>query len=450
MQRSPLNISFREVAMSSFVSGIKEKLLTQLENINQIRWLFTSDPLKDFSRKRKLDFKEMIHFLLSMGGKSLGVELLEYFSYDPNVVTKSAFVQRRDKIHPEALEMLFHMFTDTIEPISYYEKYRLLAVDGSDLCISFNPEDQTTHFPNGPHAKGFNLLHMNALYDLTNRLYVDALIQPGRKVAERQALVKMVDRSTITGKVIIVGDRGYENYNACEHITQKGWDYVIRIKDTNSNGIASGLFLPKKEIFDIDYAFEMTRQQTKEVKANPLRYKFLPKNQFFDFLPQDSKETYPFKFRILRFPITETTYEVIITSLDRFNFPLEKIKEIYHMRWGIETSFRELKYAIGLSNFHAKKVAYILQEIFARLTMYNFCEAITTHVVILHADRKYEYQVNFTVAIAICLQFFRVRNLSPPNVEALIKKNILPLRPGRNDPRKVKTRSAVSFLYRVA
>lgn len=64
----------------------------------------------------------------------------------------------------------------------------------------------------------------------------------------------------------------------------------------------------------------MTRQQTKEVKANPLRYKFLPKNQFFDFLPQDSKETYPFKFRILRFPITETTYEVIITSLDRFNF----------------------------------------------------------------------------------------------------------------------------------
>lgn len=68
----------------------------------------------------------------------------------------------------------------------------------------------------------------------------------------------------------------------------------------------------------------------------------------------------------------------------------------------------------------------------------TFCEAITTHVVILHADRKYEYQVNFTVAIAICLQFFRVRNLSPPNVEALIKKNILPLRPGRNDLAKSK------------
>ena len=25
------------------------------------------------------------------------------------------------------------------------------------------------------------------------------------------------------------------------------------------------------------------------------------------------------------------------------------------MRWGIETSFRELKYAVGLTSFHSKK-----------------------------------------------------------------------------------------------
>jgi len=72
-----------------------------------------------------------------------------------------------------------------------------------------------------------------------------------------------------------------------------------------------------------------------------------------------------------------------------------KIKEIYALRWGIETSFRELKYAIGLSNFHAKKVAYIKQEIFARLTLYNLCQAITTKVVINNKKTKYSYQVNF-------------------------------------------------------
>lgn len=61
------------------------------------------------------------------------------------------------------------------------------------------------------------------------------------------------------------------------------------------------------------------------------------------------------------------------------------------MRWGIETLFRELKYSIGLSNFHAKKVTYILQEIYAKLTMYNFCEVITSFVVIHQSDIKHLY-----------------------------------------------------------
>ena len=39
---------------------------------------------------------------------------------------------------------------------------------------------------------------------------------------------------------------------------------------------------------------------------------------------------------------------------------------------------------------------------------------------------------------------------SPPDVEALISKEILPVRPGRHDPRKVDHKKAVSFLYRVA
>jgi hypothetical protein len=437
--------------MNKYSKKVKSNLLHLLNELDSCSWLFTRNPEKDFSRKRKLDFKEMIRIILSMGGKSLNFELLEYFSYETDMVTKSAFVQQRDKILPEAFETLFHSFNNTLKEKKLHGGYRLLAVDGTDLCIPFNSNDQDTHFPNGPKAKGFNLLHVNVMYDLCSRTYVDALIQPGRKAAERQALIKMVERSKIKEKVIIIGDRGYENYNACEHIIQKGWDYIIRIKDVASNGIASGLSLPKEDVFDIECKFEMTRSQTKATKNNKQKYKFLPANQVFDYLPAKSKNTYPFRFRVLRFPITDNAYEVIITSLSKETFPAEKIKELYCMRWGIETSFRELKYAIGLTNFHSKKVPYILQEIFAKLIMYNFCEAITTHVIVQQANRKHTYQVNFTVAIAICLHYFRCRkNIRPPNVEALIQKNILPVRPNRKDPRKVKTRSAVSFLYRVA
>lgn len=235
----------------------------------------------------------------------------------------------------------------------------------------------------------------------------------------------MVDRSDIKDKTILIADRGYESYNVFEHIAKKEWKYVIRVKDINSNGIISAISLPKQKEFDIKYSILLTRRQTKEIKANPEKYKFMPANQNFDYLPVGDKENYQMNFRIVRFAIAEN------------EFPTERIKEIYHMRWGIETSFRELKYAIGLTSFHSKKTAYIIQEIFARLTMYNFCEIITTHVVIQQKDRKYSYQVNFTIAISICLHYFRCMNaVPPPNVEALIQKNILPARDGRKDHRK--------------
>lgn len=88
-----------------------------------------------------------------------------------------------------------------------------------------------------------------------------------------------------------------------------------------------------------------------------------------------------------------------------------KLKELYHLRWGIETSFRELKYAIGLTSFHAKKVDYIKQEIFARLTLYNYCELITTYVVEHTENISKKNQVNFTIAIYICREYLR-RNLN--------------------------------------
>lgn len=102
----------------------------------------------------------------------------------------------------------------------------------------------------------------------------------------------------------------------------------------------------------------------------------------FAYLDQHTNEFYPISFRVVRFKITDNAYEAIITNLDAEEFSSQKIKKLYHMRWGIKISFRELKYAMGLISFHSKKVKHITQEIFARLTMYNFCELITMHIVI--------------------------------------------------------------------
>ncbi len=65
----------------------------------------------------------------------------------------------------------------------------------------------------------------------------------------------------------------------------------------------------------------------------------MPNNQTFDCLPLKSKDTYTMSFRIARFAITDDSYEMLVTNLDRSEFSTNDLKEIYHLRWGIETSF---------------------------------------------------------------------------------------------------------------
>ena len=264
---------------------------------------------------------------------------------------------------------------------------------------------------------------------------------------EFRACATMIDRSKLEN-VILVADRGYENYNIFAHAIEKGWKFAIRVKDKNSNGIASGLNLPPNDEFDIDITQIFSRKNTKTTKN--AGYKWMPVNQVFDYLPRKSDKTYELSFRIIRFPIGSNSYEIIITNLDRNIFDVKKIKEIYHLRWGIETSFRELKYAIGLTSFHARKPDFIKQEIYARLLLYNYCELITTHVIKQMKNNDKTKQVNFTIAIYICREYLRnKRNLSPPDVINLIEKHVLPVRPGRKDPRKVKPQASVSFLYKI-
>ena len=73
---------------------------------------FVKNPGKDFTRNRKLTFEYVINLLLSMGGNNLYKELFEYFKYDADTASSSAFVQQRAKILPSALEFLFKNFTE--------------------------------------------------------------------------------------------------------------------------------------------------------------------------------------------------------------------------------------------------------------------------------------------------------------------------------------------------
>lgn len=117
----------------------------------------------------------------------------------------------------------------------------------------------------------------------------------------------------------------------------------------------------------------------------------------------------------------------------------------------IETSFRELKHVIGTSNFHSKKREYIEMEVWARLLLYNFCSIITGHVLINRKGPKHLLQVNYSAAYKACHYFLRFHNGEPPpNIEGLIEKNILSIRPYRKYVRQHRFRIPDNFIYRFA
>jgi hypothetical protein len=442
-KEAPLMNNYADIVMQN-LNSIIDKMAKSPES-------FVKKPGKYFSRNRKLPFDKVVKSLISMGGNSIYKELLDSQGYNINTPTTSAFIQQRDKILPCAFEFLFHEFTQTFRDTKRYRGHRLLAVDGSDLLIPRNPNNPDTYFQSKPGERGFNMLHLNAMYDLCNKLYVDVLVQPRRCMNENKAMVEIVDRSNIAGSVIVIADRGFESYNSFAHIENKGWKYLIRVKDKNSNGIISGLCLPITEEFDIPIKLILTKLKTNEVKTHPDIYKSLRSNTKFDFLDLNTNKFFPISFRVVCFKITDNSYETVITNLNQSDFPPDELKVLYYKRWGIETSFRELKYAIGLTNFHAKKQEYIVQEIFARIIMYNFALMIISHVIISQTDKQNIYQVNFTVAIHISKYYLRFwNNAPPPDVEALLRKNILPVRPGRINIRKINSQKAVSFIYRVA
>lgn len=441
----------------SKAKGIKRSMKKCIDEIASLSAQYTQNPDVDFTRNRKLSFSEVMKAILCFSGKSLNKELIEIFGYGKDTATVSAFVQQRSKIKGTAFEDLFHSFTEQNEKIKLFNGYRLLAFDGSAVNTPSNPEDKASCFK-VKNCAAYNLYYLNALYDLLSNTYVDALIQNKLDYGEDRALIDMAKRSNRTQKTIFIADRGLESFNIMANIQELGHYFIIRFKDINSNGIAKGLQLQNYgDTFDANINLNLTRKNTNEAKKlcmdNP-DFKYIHSSTKFDFLPEKSKKSEPLvffnlSFRLVRFEISEGNYELLATNLDSDEFSVDALKQLYALRWGIETSFRHLKYTLALNNFHSVKSENIIQEIFAKLTMYNFTQMITSHIVISKAKRKYIYKINFSVAVHICRDLF-LGICSPTVAEAEIQKRILPFRPDLHKPRNRHTKAFVSFSYRLA
>ena len=124
---------------------IKRTLKKCINEISARPETFVKNPGKDLTRERKLSFEQVLKFVLSMTGKSLRSELMEYFNLKTSMPTVSAFVQQRNKVDHRAFEALFHTFTQTVDEQALFKGYRLIAVDGSDLHTPTNKDEADSY-----------------------------------------------------------------------------------------------------------------------------------------------------------------------------------------------------------------------------------------------------------------------------------------------------------------
>ncbi len=367
----------------AYAEAVKKTLLDCINELDSTKTLFLRNPETDFTRDRKFSFRTLINVMLMIDGGSLQNELMKYFDFADDTPTKSAYCQQRAKVLPEAIRFLFSIFTEkleTLDALKLFHGYRILAADGSDVNIPYNPLDAETFHKNGDH-RGYNQLHLNAFYDALNGIYADCILEPDRKSHERAAFITMVDRYRSSIPTIFLADRGYESYQVFGHLIRSGQKFLIRLKEPGSNGILSTYDFPDGEFDNLYVETILTRLQTKEILANRDKYTPIPDASKCDFF-DPGNPFFPLSLRILCIEVSDGVFEYLATNLDPDEFPPEVIKALYHLRWSEENSFRELKYTIDLVHFHAKKREYVEQEAWARLIVYNFCEAITRHIAV--------------------------------------------------------------------
>ena len=127
---------------------------------------------------------------------------LEYFDFNVNTLTVSAYTQQRSKVLSEAFEYLFEAFTQENMPFqNNYKGYRLVVCDGSNLTIATNPNDTETVYKSNQFGTITNHLYLNAFYDLLNRIYVDVVLQTVFEYQEYRACINMMGNYAFCSRI---------------------------------------------------------------------------------------------------------------------------------------------------------------------------------------------------------------------------------------------------------
>ena len=334
---------------------------------------------QDFSRKRKLSFSEMILLILTAVGKSIQVGIDEFLldlDLGYSTYSKQAFSKGRQRIDPEAFHDLHQLSTDFFYaniPFKTFSGYRVSAVDGSKIDLPFNKELLSIYGCQPGTNNAIQSL-ISCLVDVLNHVVLDGIMAPcnaSEKELAKQHANYLLKNALHDVKELILFDRGYPSATLMKYLNDAGLYYVMRCSQSFCK-----YFLHKVKGDDctITHTF--------------------------------SKTGIKLTFRVIRIQLSPSETEVLITNVKDKSITVEQFKELYHLRWGIETTYNYFKNVFALENFTGTTPCAVLQDFYAVLFLYNVSAVLLyendTRLEELYKNstNKYRYKTNMKMLIS--------------------------------------------------
>ena len=433
-------------------AGVVRRILHEtIEKLSNSIDQYYVDPSKPLTGSERSKFRSLLLYV--MGGLNCQSAETSTVSYKGEEQNPSTVLALRKKIKPEAFQFLFEEFTKGLRASNALAPlfrtlfgYIIAAVDGSDINMIRNGEDEKTTKKNGKDKKSYNQIHLNCIYDCLNAIYLTALFADQGKTCsgERAALYEMVKglSKEIIDKMILTADRGYESHEAFARLVLSGVRFVLRVKSTESNGVLK-LFKGLEEYgdnFQVWIRYRICRKELHEYDGDPYTIK-----RDFDFLPED--KPLELKLRVLQFRLSSGELETLVTNMPSWELSPYHLYCIYSIRWRIELSYRMLKYQTSVCQLHSTTHEYVRQELWGKLVMFNFSSFIMSHTTIPETKRKhprkYAYAVKHSRGTVLCRRLM-AGDISLEYFSTKLVQRLQPIRPGRSYPRNVRPQSAQS------